>query len=157
MYRKVILFVLVLSAAPQAQFAADTVHLSRYVLPLSGGSGGALAAVDEEVLIRFCQDPDGCKVSLKLSDGIKLRAQTTVLYVDDPAWLVWCSEAGAAPVMHNDNNPPAEPVLLLNSGDSFCEFGDFDASPTEDAAIRFFLSGAAPEDLTAVCTLVIED
>jgi len=157
MNRTVRLLVVVLSLASQPLVAADIVHASRYIQTLTRtGNPGIFAPVDQAILLDYCQDADGCKVSLRAAETTELVGRSTRLYIAESVPSLWFSETDLLTnATKHDDDLNSDAVLNTLTDSSFCGFTDADGA--SDSEPGFALSAASAEDLTVICTLVIED
>ncbi len=148
----------VVFSLPPALAEADTLNASRVIYRVAA-SGPTLdiEPVPQGVLIQYCGDADGCKLSLKLADGYSFDVQRSHLYLNESEPLQWLSEASPVAGMHQDSDGNGDQVFSsLWLGFSNCGLGDYDPwAPDETAGFTFGVVGAA--GLVATCTLVIED
>lgn len=138
---------------------ADTLHTSRFIQRISiYGETVSVAPVERAVLVEYCSDADGCKVSLKMTDT-SIQAKSTRLYLPEEnsaLGLQWFSEDSPSEGTHRDNDGNAHQVLNLWDYYAGCSMGDFDAGAA-DSAVGFAISGYSSPFLTTTCTLVVED
>jgi len=138
---------------------ADALHASRFIQKISiYGETASVAPVERSVLVEYCSDADGCKVSLKMTD-VEIQAKSTRLYLPEEnttLGLLWFSEDSPVAGAHRDNDGAAHQVVNLWSFFAGCSMGDFDGGAA-DTGVGFSLSGYSSPFITTTCTLVVED
>lgn len=140
-----------------ASAGSETLNLSRLIYRVTA-NGYVLVSksVPQAVLVPYCGDADGCKVSVKIEDGYGLEVKSTRLYLSEIDPLLWLSEGSPVAGAHRDADGNNDSALSLWSGFSSCGLGDYQiGAPDEVAGFTFGLLGT--NGLLVTCALVVED
>lgn len=140
-----------LNASGVTGVAGEEISQSRYRLTVASlNANPVLDDVDEAVVVAFCQDADGCEVTLRLETAASTSANFDRLFVSESStrWVTFRQQ----PSFQLDGDLNADPVLAVSDGGPHvCLFGDFDSTGNDSGP------GFAMHAVNATCVLTLID